>query len=362
MEQERQEILPLNLLRFLAALSILGVHKLATLIEHHYLPQFLQVLAPFMEHGYLGVNLFFMISGFVITLSTEGKTFSQFISSRFIRLFPVFWLCVVMTSLFTIFLGRESISLERFLANLTMTPQHYGAQDFIDGVYWTLAIELNFYAFTAFLLIIKKKISFSIQHIALILSPILLYHTVIFNPYHLSLFDNLALFVFFFFGSEYAAYFLSGILFYGLYKNNKNHLVYYFTLLCCYIVALIVALDQAYPTNSPRIITLHITIFFILFLLISLKKIRNTSFTFLGKHYQAILVTLGATTYPLYLLHSKIIAILMETFRSLQINPFISLILLCCIVASLVVSVNRFDVWVRKKWKTLSLSKKINAS
>ena len=64
----KEEILPLNALRFLAALAVLCVHFFVTLIDRGYLPHFLSFLNPYTEYGYLGVNLFFLISGFVISL------------------------------------------------------------------------------------------------------------------------------------------------------------------------------------------------------------------------------------------------------------------------------------------------------
>src|ERR1700679_1685854 len=50
-----------------------------------------------------GVELFFMISGFVIFLTIEKTTnYKDFLLSRFSRLFPAYWTCVTLTTLFII--------------------------------------------------------------------------------------------------------------------------------------------------------------------------------------------------------------------------------------------------------------------
>lgn len=356
----KEEILPINLLRFLAALSILFVHKFASLIEIGYLPHFLSFLIPFSEYGYLGVNLFFLISGFVITLSSEGRTVGQFISARFIRLFPIFWICVSITSLITLFLSNEHISLLKFAANLTMTPEYFGANSFIDGSYWTLGIELRFYMFIAFILLVRAFVATSLQKIALYLTVPLLYLTLYFNPYSISLIDNIFLNIFYYFGSEYAQYFIAGILFYGIYKNNKS-LYHYGAIAICYLVAVIRAINAAYTNNSPTIITIFITLFFVVFLAISLQKIPNTSFSFLGNHYRKILITLGAITYPLYLLHSKIMQLLTDTFINHAIPSYIASPLLLFIMISLILFVNNVDFTINTYWKKSSVIKGILA-
>lgn len=43
------------------------------------------------RYGYLGVELFFIISGFVIPMTAYGRTTEDFVASRFSRLFPAYW-------------------------------------------------------------------------------------------------------------------------------------------------------------------------------------------------------------------------------------------------------------------------------
>lgn len=280
----KEELLPINLLRFLAALGVLFVHSFPPLISAGYLPQFLSFLVSYTQYGYLGVPLFFIISGFVITLSSEGRTFSQFVSARFIRLFPVFWICVSITSLVVFFMkNSDHFSWMQYFANLTMVPHFFGNYGLIDGPYWSLECELKFYFFIAIILLLRPIISIHLQKVAIILAPLLLSYAVFYNPYHGSFRQDTLEYIFYLFSEENAQYFLSGILFYGIYKNRKSYYTF-IALIIYYIVAILQALDHTYPKDKPEVIIFYITLFFVVFLAISLKKITNTSLSFLGKN------------------------------------------------------------------------------
>ena len=97
--------------------------------------------------GHLGVNLFFMISGFVIFMTLERTTRpTDFLISRFSRLFPAYWVAVAMTfSTLAVFpeLGKE-VSLMQAIENALMFQGLLGIAN-IDSVYWTLEVELLFY-------------------------------------------------------------------------------------------------------------------------------------------------------------------------------------------------------------------------
>lgn len=51
------------------------------------------------RYGYLGVHLFFIISGFVILMSAQGIQARQFVAARVARLVPAFWTSVLLTTL-----------------------------------------------------------------------------------------------------------------------------------------------------------------------------------------------------------------------------------------------------------------------
>ncbi|EMY34356.1 putative acyltransferase [Arthrobacter crystallopoietes BAB-32] len=96
--------------------------------------------------GGLGVQLFFIISGFVILLSVWGRSPSHFIASRIGRLFPAYWTGVLLTGFLLLVVWPEGkdISMTQVLVNLTMLQEPLGVAH-VDGVYWTLWEELKFY-------------------------------------------------------------------------------------------------------------------------------------------------------------------------------------------------------------------------
>ncbi|MFC7401102.1 acyltransferase family protein [Citricoccus sp. GCM10030269] len=106
--------------------------------------------------GAVGVQLFFIISGFVILLSSFGKSPARFIGSRVGRLYPAYWFAVLATSALT-FLIAPQLGTRRspsdIWANLTMFQGGLGVGH-IDGVYWTLWVEMKFYLWIlAFMLV-----------------------------------------------------------------------------------------------------------------------------------------------------------------------------------------------------------------
>jgi peptidoglycan/LPS O-acetylase OafA/YrhL len=101
-----------------------------------------------LSWGHYGVELFFAISGFVIFMTLERtRTAADFFVSRFARLFPAYWFAIGLTSLGLVVLGAQSLSQppEIALVNLSMM-QSFLYLPSVDGVYWSLSVELAFYA------------------------------------------------------------------------------------------------------------------------------------------------------------------------------------------------------------------------
>lgn len=103
-------------------------------------------LAKVTAFGSMGVQLFFIISGFVILLSAVGRSLGDYAASRAGRLLPGYWAGVLLTSLLLLVVWPEGkdISITQVLANLTMLQAPLGVEH-VDGVYWTLWAELKFY-------------------------------------------------------------------------------------------------------------------------------------------------------------------------------------------------------------------------
>ncbi|XVJ68841.1 MAG: acyltransferase [Rhizobacter sp.] len=146
----------LDALRGLAAMAVVLFHyftKFDELFGHSTPPM---LILPWgntngvnlFSLGHFGVNLFFMISGFVIFMTLERtKKPMDFVVSRFSRLFPAYWVAVAVTFGVVLALGLpgKEVGWSQALANLSMVHSFFNVPH-VDGVYWTLEVELLFYA------------------------------------------------------------------------------------------------------------------------------------------------------------------------------------------------------------------------
>lgn len=110
----------------------------------------LPALAPVAQYGFLGVPVFFAISGFVIAYSAEGRTPVGFAIARFSRIYPTFVLCMTLTFAATVLFGAGhfEVTAPQWLANLFIAEPML-SQPYVDTSYWSLAIEVVFYAWVA---------------------------------------------------------------------------------------------------------------------------------------------------------------------------------------------------------------------
>lgn len=155
----RSRLALLDILRLLAALSVVAYHWLFWGPENGAVRVFPSTPVTWLAaYGFLGVQLFFLISGFVIFLSASGREASAFAAGRATRLYPAYWAGVALTSA-TLLLTAQTPPAEllpKFLANLTMAPAVF-RQPQLDGVYWTLTLELQFYALVFLFLLFRRR-------------------------------------------------------------------------------------------------------------------------------------------------------------------------------------------------------------
>ena len=140
----------LDLLRLLAALGVVAFHYAYAGPSRGSVGIDFPEVAGFAKYGFLGVDLFFLISGFVIAASAEARGAAQFAVARALRLYPAHLVCMSLTAIALLLAGRD-VGAAQWLANLTMVAPAVG-QPFMDGVYWSIVLEIVFYGWVALLL------------------------------------------------------------------------------------------------------------------------------------------------------------------------------------------------------------------
>lgn len=141
----------LDLLRLVAVGAVILYHYGFWGPASHGVPQVaIPALAPIAQYGFLGVPVFFAISGFVIAYSAEGRTPVDFAIARFSRIYPTFVLCMTMTFAATFLFGGGHFEVKpaQWFANLFIAAPALG-QPYVDTSYWSLVIEVVFYAWVA---------------------------------------------------------------------------------------------------------------------------------------------------------------------------------------------------------------------
>lgn len=114
--------------------------------------KFLQHI-PIVNFGALGVALFFLISGFVIPFALEKQTRLQFLVGRFFRIWPTY-LTGLSISLLSLVIASAYFKIEfvptlkSILGSILIAPGLIGVNS-IDGIIWTLEIEIKFYLLLA---------------------------------------------------------------------------------------------------------------------------------------------------------------------------------------------------------------------
>ncbi|MCC3769790.1 acyltransferase [Streptomyces sp. UNOC14_S4] len=242
------------------------------------------------QYGWTGVEVFFLISGFVICMSTWGRTLGDFVVSRASRIYPAYWVAVLVTAAVVTLWPqvRQVQNWDVVLTNLTMLQTGMGVWD-VDGVYWTLFIELKFYVLFAIVVATgvtyRKCVLFcGIWTVAGITA--MSTDNKILEMWAMPL---------------YAPYFVAGIAFYLMYRFKPTGLLWGIVamslLLALHHVPRRVA-DNSTHTVSTWPASLIIVVAFVLMGLIAVGAFDRIQWRWLS--------TAGALTYPVYLIHQYI--------------------------------------------------------
>jgi peptidoglycan/LPS O-acetylase OafA/YrhL len=265
------------------------------------------------SYGWLGVEFFFMISGFVIfmTLARVAGPI-EFAVRRFARLYPAYLVCAVLVYVVTSLIPYPPN--QHPLADLVVAPlvdAPFFHASYLSGAYWSLVAEARFYFWVCLLYTLfagRFEIAWSLFCLlgyAAAWSLAAAYSDVV--------------------GGEYLPFFTLGIAFYEIFDRRFDRRV--MMLLSTAGLGIALFWTQENHDCNPAIMLAVISSFVALFALFLARKLDFIA--------ARPLLFLGRTSYALYLVHLEIGISLLYWLRLHQVPPLAAAIIAVLILAAL---------------------------
>lgn len=255
------------------------------------------------KYGQMGVELFFIISGFVIAMTLETcRTPYEFLVRRFARIWPPLVVCSVITFaiLGALWWSPHSVAKHEiwanFLPSLTLTPNliwqpYFPGVDLVDGVYWSLLIEARFYLIALALYWAVPRMRFG-HAVALFTVANILCRAVVQRVLPGSNDIYSAAFV-----PDFMPWFAAGAVFYDLWHRRIGT---WTALMFLFPMLLIIFRTNTFSKESPVVLSAFALIFFAMFWAVSQRYAIVRIFELRP------LVLVGLCSYSIYLLHHEI--------------------------------------------------------
>lgn len=288
-----------DLLRFFAALMVVLFHLSQAIepVDNWYRNT--------VKHGWLGVAVFFVISGYCILSSAQhSANFKDFLSRRFFRIYPAYWVSLVVVLLAAcvqkLYIGSNAVhnlprTFSAAAATIALTTAPLTKIDTINWVYWSLTCELLFYLTVGIILLTNKKyLIYGIFVVSVISLLVPQQHTGLF-----------------FFLDLWPPFGLGSVIFFLTNEENRAA----GTWVGCLMIANLAALVEKFYMH-PAYICITIAAFAVI-LSGSYLKLRQNLFSNLGKY-----------SYSVYLLHVPVGVFMLGLIQgdTVKQNPVLNLI------------------------------------
>lgn len=315
-------------LRGVAILMVLGYHAYSRWLE--ILPYSSGQMNIIFNYGWLGVHLFFLISGFVIFLTLDkSSNFITFMFKRWLRLFPAMLVATIIVYVTSRFFSERPSgipSIISILPGLTfIEPSWWSFVTGInikplEGVFWSLYVEFKFYVFAAVIYfffgrkyLIPSLCLLYICSIALSSAVTYTDSEIIYVAYKLS--ETMTL--------NYFGWFAAGSLFYEFYRTNSKKF-FWVGVMVVFICSIFVHNMEVRPAIAAFAIA---SVF--------ASSLKTTWLQTLLRN--KFLLFFGFISYPLYLIHENLmISMIIKIHNFLPgtpsvIYPFLPILILSCI-------------------------------
>lgn len=245
------------------------------------------------SYTWTGVEFFFLISGFVICMSSWGRSLGEFFTSRVVRLYPAYWFAILATTaVVTLWpLVVQPLGPQDTLLNFTMLQEPFRVAS-VDAVYWTLWVEVRFYLL--FALVVWKGVTYRRVVLFCLLWTIA---SALVTSGRAPLANYLLM-------PEYSPYFIAGVAMYLMHRFRPTMLLWgIIAVSWLFSVRQVSVYNDALASSLGRTMDSEpavalMTLGYLVMIVLALGGLSWVR----GKW----LTVAGATTYPLYLLHEHI--------------------------------------------------------
>ena len=256
----------------------------------------------YLFSGQYGVDIFFILSGFVIYYTTkEGSCWKKFAIKRLFRIFPLYWVCLLGYSL----LNGFDMNASALIRNILMMPYDgaIGYSSLVVGQAWSTCFELYFYAVFAIVLFLGLRKRYVVYLIAgLMIVGLVLRRAEVFTGY------GFADYVYSLIGSSfYIVKFIFGILIAIVYRRLESVNSIGLSRVC-FLLAVLASLFMLVRYN-PIYAAVWSPVYFILWLMAN-RYIEKFSSGAVHKS----MVWLGDISFSIYLVHLLVIKVIMNNF------------------------------------------------
>lgn len=260
------------------------------------------------RYGHLGVDFFFVLSGFIIfnahykDIGNTGKAVI-YAKKRFFRIYPIFFIVISSKILIFLLLGIEfredQQSFNYFLSSYLLLP--IKDQFPLIVVSWTLCYEVTFYLFFLISMIMGNKIFFFCTSSWAIF---IIFYNLFEHEYNFAL-DHIF--------NPYNFEFIIGIFTAWIYRNKKSHSKY---ILFGFATTLLILINTFMNELCLRFV-LGSSFGLIILVSTNLPKLKSK----LWRLVDGTLYLIGNASYSIYLVHTLIITAMYEVFlNSINVN------------------------------------------
>lgn len=353
----KKKIESIQALRALAAFLVVFLHAQHQILgykDRGAQDAFLNSNPTILLFGEVGVDIFFVISGVVMTLTvwnlfSSPKQVGVFLKKRAIRIFPVYWfylsILVILHAFFAQYMTYQPVfNPEKALTSAFLIPYKGEAgtafhQHFTLGVAWSLSFEVYFYFLVAGCLFLPRKFFFPIVSVVLIGG---MYFLKPYTPIHP---------IFFIFSGHVLIEFLYGIII-GYALKKKRCAPAPLALLLTLVAPMLLFMGKSGYFSLQYGMSIGIAAAMLVFGVVSLEQAEKL-------RIPSVLTKLGDSSYTLYLCHGFVLLCLGKPLSMVGLLPVIPADILIMIMTAVCLPTGYLAYLLVEKPLTAFLNKKL---